>query len=373
MGSAIGEKRFMILFNSLQKSLSAGIGRYSYELSLELYNLLKDDIKIIIREEDLKDYKEVKRDSLIILKGIKNSKDRNLCEQLYIPKMVSKEFKDYIVHYPDSMAPLLLNSNKIVITVHDLAFKSLQNVFTKKTVLWKNFMLKKSLNKSREIIAITGFTRDEINRYYKNIDNKINIVYNGFNKLSDSPIDERNLSEDILSMTKDPYILTVSTISPRKNIDTLIKALGELKEGRLIVCGSKGWLYDDIYNLVKSMNLSHRVIFTGKVNDDELKHLYKNSKLFVYPSIYEGFGLPPLEAMSYNVKVILSDAPCLYEVVGDSSTYFKSKDYKDLAKAMKEFLNKDEKYDYSDVLNKYSWKKCGEDTLKVYEKILKGV
>ena len=88
----------MILFNALQKSISAGIGRYSFELSKELYFLLKDDIKIIIREEDLKDYSFVNSKSLLIFKNVKNSKDRNLFEQIYIPKLTREKFKDRVVH-----------------------------------------------------------------------------------------------------------------------------------------------------------------------------------------------------------------------------------------------------------------------------------
>lgn len=370
----------MILFNALQKSISAGIGRYSFELSRELYNLVKDDIKIIIREEDLRDYGFVSSHSLIVFKNIKNSKDRNLCEQVYIPKMVSKEYKDCILHYPDSMVPILSNNKRFVITVHDLAFRSLSNVFTKKTVLWKNFMLSTAIRKANQIISITNFTKDELMRYYKNINGKINVVYNGFNRLSDTHISLSNISDKIFKMSKDNYILTVSTISPRKNIDTLIRAVKLLKENnlniKLIICGSNGWLYEDIYKLVDQLRLSDMVVFTGKVNDDELKYLYKNAKLFVYPSIYEGFGLPPLEAMSYGVRTIVSDVTCLREVLGSGCDYFPPKDYVILSNILREYFNESLNrvmYNYDDILNKYSWKKCAEGTLKVYEKILKGV
>lgn len=370
----------MILFNALQKSISAGIGRYSFELSRELYNLVKEDIKIIIREEDLNDYSFVSSKSLIVLKNIKNSKDRNLCEQLYIPKMISRDYKNCILHYPDSMAPILSNNKKIVITVHDLAFRSLSNVFTKKTVLWKNFMLSSAVKKANQIIAITNFTKDELTRYYKNVDSKVNVVYNGFNRLNDVSIFNSNISDKIYEMSKYKYILTVSTISPRKNMDTLIKAVNLLRDEnsniKLIICGSNGWMYEDIYKLVDDLKLNDRVLFTGKVNDDELKYLYKNAKLFVYPSIYEGFGLPPLEAMSFGVKTIVSDVTCLREVLREKCEYFPPKDYERLSMILREYFNEslnEVMYNYDDILNEYSWKKCADETLKVYEKILKGV
>lgn len=369
----------MILFNALQKSISAGIGRYSFELSKELYFLLKDDIKIIIREEDLEDYKFSNENSLVVIKNIKGSKDRNIFEQIHLPKLINKNFKDFIVHYPDSMAPIFLNSNKIVITVHDLAFKTLSNVFTKKTVMWKNLMTTLSVKKAKRIIAITHFSESEVCRYYKDVSRKIDVVYNGFNNLSSSYINDENISKNIKLLCSYKYILTVSTISPRKNIQTLIKAFNLIKnkhDVRLIVVGSKGWMYNDIYDLVHALNLTERVIFTDKVNDDELKHLYKNASVFVYPSLYEGFGLPPLEAMSYGVKTLVSNVECLGEVLGEEATYFEPKNYGELSEILDKFFMSHgykTNYDYGDILNRYSWEKCARETFNTYEKILKGV
>lgn len=369
----------MILFNALQKSISAGIGRYSYELSKELYFLLNKDIKIIIRHEDLEDYKFVKSDSLLVFKNIKNSKDRNLFEQIHIPKLVNQNFKDSIVHYPDSMIPIFSNNKKMVITVHDLAFKTMSNTFTKKTVLWKNFMTNIGVKKANRIISITNFSKSELCKYYDSIDSKIDVVYNGFNRLGDTEIKHDNISNKVKDMCLNKYILTVSTISPRKNMDTLIKAFNLIKnkcDVNLMIAGSNGWLYESIYELVRSLNLENRVIFTGRINDDELKYLYKNSSVFVYPSLYEGFGLPPLEAMSYGIKVIVSDVECLREVLGDGCIYFKPKDHEQLANILEEFYKQEQGsklYNYDNTLNKYSWKKCAEETVKVYDKILKGV
>lgn len=369
----------MILFNALQKSISAGIGRYSFELSKELYFQLKDDIKIIIREEDIKDYEFVNSKSLIIFRNIKNSRDRNLFEQIYIPKLISEKYKGSIVHYPDSMSPLFLNSKKIVITVHDLAFKTLTGVFTKKTLVWKNVMTNFSVKKANKIISITNFTKNELLRYYAGIEKKVNVVYNGFNNLSDSNICDKNISDKILKLTVCKYILTVSTISPRKNIDTLIKAFNEIDNKqniKLVIVGGNGWMYESIHDLVCELNISNIVVFTGKVNDDELKFLYKNATVFVYPSLYEGFGLPPLEAMSYGVRTIVSDVTCLREVLGDSLEYFPPKDYKYLSAILNKIFKlekQNESYNYDYVLNKYSWEKCANETIKVYNEIMKGV
>lgn len=369
----------MVLFNALQKSISAGIGRYSFELSRELYFLMKDEIKIIIREEDLKDYGFVNSKSLLIFKDIKNSRDRNLFEQIYMPRIIKEKFKDSIVHYPDSIAPIFSNSKKIVITVHDLAFKSVPNSFTKKTIVWKNLMTNISVKKSNSIISITNFSKKELCKYYKNIDQKITVVHNGFNNLSNVKINFENISPKLNELIRKKYILTVSTISPRKNIDTLIKAFEIIKDKHdinLLIVGCNGWLYENIYKLVDDLKLDKRVIFVGKVNEDELKYLYKNANIFVYPSLYEGFGLPPLEAMSYGIKTIVSNVECFREVLGEGCTYFDPKNYKELSCILNEFLKENvetKKYSYENILNKYSWRKCAEETISVYERILKGV
>lgn len=369
----------MVLFNALQKSISAGIGRYSFELSKELYFLLGNDMKIIIREEDLKDYGFVNSKSLLIFKDIKGSRDRNLFEQIYLPKIINDKFKHSVVHYPDSIGPIFLKNNKFVITVHDLAFKTISNSFTLKTKLWKNLMTNISVKKSNSIISITNFSKNELCKYYKGIEDKVNVIHNGFNKLSDLNINLKNVSENLRSITNKKYVLTVSTISPRKNIDTLIKGFNLIKENfdvNLIIGGSNGWLYESIYNLVNDLCIKDRVFFTGKVNEDELRYLYKNAEIFVYPSLYEGFGLPPLESMSYKVKTIVSNVECFREVLGNECLYFEPKDYKGLAKILKDSFqnsNHEKKYNYDDILNKYSWEKCAKETAGVYEKILKGV
>ena len=371
----------MILFNALPKSISAGIGRYSFELSKKLYILIKSDLKIIIREEDLEDYNFVDSKSLIVFKNIKNSKQRNFCEQIYIPKMIDEKYKDFVIHYPDSIAPIMSRNKKIVITVHDLAFKSFSQGFTKKTILWKNFMTALSFKKARKIIAITNFSKSELFRYYKNIkDEDVRVVYNGFNKLSKYAINNGNVSEKIDGINKSKYILTVSTISPRKNIDTLIKAfnlIGDKRDINLVIAGTNGWLYENIYDLAKKSRFSDRIIFTGQINDDELKFLYKNAEVFVYPSFYEGFGLPPLEALSYGTRVIVSDVACFREVLGNSCFYFNPIDYNELStildRNLNEGINDDNVFNFNNMLNKYSWGKCAEETVKVYNDILKGV
>lgn len=363
-----------VIFNALQTSLSGGIGRYCYELSKAIYGQHKIDLKIVIREEDKKlfDFADIK--DLITVQGIRNGKQRNYYEQFKLPKLIYKKYPDAIVHYPDTMAPLLAR-NKVIITVHDLAFKSLKNAFTWKTVLWKNFITDLSIKKANKIIAITKFAKSEILKYYPSVNNKINVIYNGFNDFSKQPIDLNNIKKSILNLKDNKYILTVSTISPRKNIDGLVKAFNlvrnKVSNYKLVIAGKNGWLYESVYKLVDNLELNHSVIFTGGVNDDELKFLYTNADVFVYPSFYEGFGLPPLEAMSYGIPCVVSDRTSIPEVVEDAAVKVDPYDLNQLSDNIFKIIEDKNLYKSLRVSSKerlkyFSWKKCANQMIDVY-------
>lgn len=368
----------IIVFNALQTSLSGGIGRYCYELSKSIYEQYKIDFKIVIREEDKRLFNFANLSDLIIVQGIKNSKQRNYCEQFKLPKLIYKKYPDAIIHYPDTMAPLFAK-NEIITTVHDLAFKSLKNAFTWKTVLWKNVITDLSMKKSDKVITITEFVKSEVLKYYPNVDNKINVIYNGFNDFSKDPIDLNNIKKNILNLKDSKYILTVSTISPRKNMDGLVKAFNLLRnkvsDYKLVIAGKNGWLYESVYKLIDKLELNDSVVFTGEVNDDELKFLYKNAGVFVYPSFYEGFGLPPLEAMSYGIPCVVSNRASIPEVVGDAAVKIDPNDLNKLANILlrviqDEILCKNLRINSRERLKYFSWNKCANQMISAYRKYL---
>lgn len=142
---------------------------------------------------------------------------------------------------------------------------------------------------------------------------------------------------------------------------------------RLVIVGENGWLYEDIFKLVNQFNLRDKVIFTGKINDDELKFLYKNCSLFAYISFYEGFGLPPLEAMSYKKRCIVSNATSLPEVVGDSAEKVDPNNIFQISSLMEGLLEKNH-LNYDDIvkiennIKRFSWEKSANDTYLFYKR-----
>lgn len=363
-----------VVFNALQTSLSGGIGRYCYELSKAVYKRHEVDFKIVIREEDKDLFDFASNKDLIIIYGIKNSMQRNYYEQFKLPKLIYKKYPDAIIHYPDTMAPLC-SKNKIIITIHDLAFKSFKNAFTWKTTIWKNFITALSIKKASKIIAITNFARSEILKYYPDVKNKVKVVYNGFNDFSKELIDINNVNKSILNLKGNKYILTVSTISPRKNVDGLIKAFdlikNQINDYKLVIVGKNGWMYQGVYDLVDTLKLSNRILFTGEVNDDELKFLYKNAVVFVYPSFYEGFGLPPFEAMSYGIPCVVSNKTSIPEVVGEAAIKIDPYDLNEIGDMIIKVVQDKEICD--DLILKsrnrlkcFSWEKCCNAVIDIY-------
>lgn len=362
----------MIIFNALQTGLNGGIGRYSYELAKELYNISNENLKIIIREQEKDKFSFAKESDLIKIKGINTSKDRNIYEQLKLPKLINRNYKNCIFHNPDSILPRGLKC-KSIITIHDLAFKSIKKDFSRKSRIWKDISVKYALKKADKIICITNFSKKEIENYFGDkYSSKISVVYNGFNNFSNEEIVIKNVSENIKQVIREKYIFTVSTISPRKNIHMLVKAFNLIKnntEHNLVIAGGFGYKSDYITKTIKLLNLEDRVICTGRINDDELKILYKNMDLFVYISLYEGFGLPPLEALSYKKQCIVSDIDPFSEILMNSCVKVNPKDEKEISEEILfQLSNKVDKINF-DILNNFSWSKCAINIWNFYNHI----
>ncbi|EKE14917.1 MAG: glycosyl transferase group 1 [uncultured bacterium] len=261
-----------------------------------------------------------------------------------------------------------------VVTIHDLAYFYFPEDFTKKDLWQLKNWTKSSVNKSSRIIAVSKTTKKDVIKNYQVDENKVSVVYNGYEKLSDQRSKIKDQNDISKFKNKKPYILFVGTIQPRKNLDVLIDAFDKFSKThsdfKLVIVGKKGWLFESIFAKVKTMNLENKVIFTGHVTDEELIWFYKNAFCLALPSLYEGFGIPILEAMSYDCPTIVSMTSSLPEIGGDASLYFDPKNSDDLleklntlkdnVKLRKELISKGKQR-----IKDFSWEKCGKETLEV--------
>ena len=179
---------------------------------------------------------------------------------------------------------------------------------------------------------------------------------------------------------EDEFLLFVGTLEPRKNLLTLLKACDQIfrhtsLRPQLVVAGGKGWLMDETFSFMKESGTNERLVLTGYLDDEELRALYSSCKAFIYPSLYEGFGLPPLEAMACGAPVIASRIPSLQETLEDAAIMNEAVDVDGLARSIIQILqNEDRRLALISAglkrVERFSWQKVAQLTYEVYQKVL---
>lgn len=277
---------------------------------------------------------------------------------------------------PD-LRPLALGKNvKKVCVVHDLSFEHYPRFFTRKTRLWHKLLnAKKNLASFDSIIAVSEFTNKSLTDAYEIPGEKIKVIYEGSPSESVSVLNE----EKILAVKHkyslpSKYFFFLSTIEPRKNIQRLIDAFIRFKkihggDMKLVVAGA---VHPSIF--AKQKISTHKdVIFTGFVPEEDKPYLFLLAEAFVYPSLYEGFGLPLLEAMQQLTPIIASNTSSIPEICGDAAIFFDPLDTKEIAAAMHQVLDPDAqkilKVRMSGRSVKFSWHKCATQTLHLLESL----
>ncbi|MBP8591214.1 glycosyltransferase family 4 protein [Candidatus Shapirobacteria bacterium] len=281
-------------------------------------------------------------------------------------------------HYSPRFSPL-----PTVLTIHDLAFFYYPKEF-KTRDLWQ---LKRwtaySVKKAQKVIAVSQNSKKDLIRFYHLPEEKIKVVYNGYDQQRFSfPQNKREIGRVRRKyQTGADYLLYVGTLQPRKNIISLIKAFPFIlnqdqrrrKTLKLVIAGKKGWLYENLFATVRELKLTPKVIFTDFVPDEDLPYLLGGARLFILPSLYEGFGLTALEAMACGAPVLVSKNSSLPEVVGKAGIYLENpEDLTEISQKVGQILDN---RDLAETLRekglkqaqKFSWEKCAHETLTVIQ------
>jgi len=292
----------------------------------------------------------------------------HLWEQFDLPYFLYKNNKPLLVNFCNT-APLAYTNQ--IVTILDLSFLINPGWFSKRFFLFYKFLTPLIAKRSKKVITISEFSKQQIVKILKVPEEKIEIVYCG-------------ISEEIKGFSKKEfyneygeYILTVSSLEPRKNFRNLILAFNRLKfrsNVKLIIVGSENRIFADLTlrNLIQG---DDRIIMTGYVSDKDLSGLYRHAMLLVYPSLYEGFGLPPLEAMACGCPVVVSSAASLPEVCGDAAFYVDPYDVDDIAKGIYKVLT-DEKLQRElrqkglERVKLFSWRDSAEKFISVMEEAI---
>ena len=280
-----------------------------------------------------------------------------------------------IVHLPNqnfARYALFLN-NPFIVTVHDVirfCFDFSDETVSEKLLLKLDI---RGIKRANRIIAVSQHTKNDLTKHFKIPENKISVIYNGIDHTVFKPYQVKLLDK--------PYILYVGSERPRKNLGRLFAAFAKLKpefpELKLLKIGaagrSKEYRRDTIKQIADS-GISQDIIFVDRASETDLAHYYSSAALLAYPSLYEGFGLPPLEAMACGCPVVTSNISGLPEVVGNAGIIIDPYDIDSLAQAMKQVLTDNKKREEMVAkgltqARKFSWERAAQETLKVYKKV----
>jgi glycosyltransferase involved in cell wall biosynthesis len=287
-----------------------------------------------------------------------------------------------VLFVPAHVLPLV-HPRSSVVTVHDLGYLYYPEAHRPSDRLYLDLSTRYNARAASRVIAVSQATKDDLVQHCGIRPDKITVVYSGCDGTI-QPVEDEATIERVKARygIQGDYILYVGTLQPRKNLGRLLKAYAIVRKQAnrsetpcLVIGGRKGWLYDQIFQQVERLGLQTEVVFPGYVPQDDLPALLSGARLFVFPSLYEGFGLPVLEAMSCGTPVLCSNASSLPEVAGNAAFLIDPLDVGNMAKAMNRLLQ-DEGLRTQLVerglqqVRHFSWDRCARETLAVLEDTL---
>lgn len=360
-----------------------GLGRYTQKLIEVLEEIDKqNDYVIFLRRENFEEYRPW---NPRFKKVYAPWRWYGLGEQIFMPFAIWRQKID-LMHFPHFNVPIFY-FGPFAVTIHDLILRhfptrrasTLDPVSYRLKNLAYRLVIWLALKRAKKIITVSQFVKEDIIKSFGVVAEKIAVTHEGAPERSlPFPGFAYKLKE--FGVIK-PYLIYVGNAYPHKNLERLINAFEILiekykKSLQLVLVGEEDYFYQHLQDLartaiLRSVEVFDKIVFTDFVSDEDLWTLYQNSALYVFPSLCEGFGLPPLEAMSHGVPVAASKATCLPEILGDAAVYFDANKAADMAKKINRILeNKNLRQDLIDKgyeqIKKYSWRRMGEETLKIY-------
>lgn len=336
-------------------------------------NLIKNLLKLERRDQFISFSWKGKKDL--------STPSRWIWDQIILPAKARAKKLD-LLHKP-CFSPPVFYKGKIVVTVHDLIPLIFPSNFSFPARLYWTRWLPFSLKKVDKIITISESTKRDLIQILQIPSEKIEVIYEG---PSFTPTKvEASFIKKIQKKYKLPkkFILTISTLEPRKNLPFLVEVFWYSKKKyrfkeKLVIGGKLGWGLKDFFQKIQSKNLEKEIILLGYVAEEDLPGLYFLASIFVFPSLYEGFGLPVLDALNMGCPTIASNTSSLPEIVGEAGILIDPSEIKAWSNALgklildKKMQSKLREKGPKQAKN-FSWEKCAKETLEVYEEVVKGV
>lgn len=289
-----------------------------------------------------------------------------------------------VVFSPTHYVPRFISMPR-VFSIMDVSYIDYPELFRPKDLHQLVHGTAYSARLAREILTISAYSKSAILRTYRVPKDRVHVVYPGLTQLHSTALSTSTYMSNTYKISK-YYILSVGTLQPRKNFVRLVEAFAQfLKKNHqqysnleLVVVGKKGWLYDEILAAPKKYGIEDRVKFLDFVPDRDLPSLYKNALCFALPSLYEGFGLPVLEAMSYGTPVVVSKTSSLPEIAGDAGVYVDPQSVESIAQGLLTAVGernllqgKKRVLQGLERVKQFTWEKAAKQTLKILENVTK--
>lgn len=357
-----------------------GVGHYTFELARSLALAAPADQFTLVSPLTTSPFEVVNepRPANLSLKKLERSLVNRRWWSVGLPLFLRRNRFD-LFHGTNYEIPLW-SKTPTVVTIHDLSLFLHPEAHEPHLVRRAKWRLPLMARSASKIVTPTEAVKSEVCERLNIDPEKVAVTH----EAPRAVFTRREPAETVTTRKRlgiaDDFILSVGTLEPRKNLQRLVDAFEIVSKStpltpQLVIAGGRGWLMDDFAGSLKSRGLNEKIRFTGYLNDDELCALYSACKLFVYPSLYEGFGLPPLEAISCGAPVITSNIPSIKEAVGNAARLIDPKDTRDLAKAIIELLQNEEAQQQlakagRERVKNFTWERTALRTLEVYRKLL---
>jgi len=359
--------------NEANLTTRVGVGQFAYNLLTNLYlSDTSNQYYIYLKDQPLSDMPKNRDNWHYCVFGPKK-----LWTKIALPfHLYTDNIKLDLFFSPSHYSPHF-SPFPTIPTIHDLGYLSTGDQFTKKDLYQLTEWTKHSLKKATHIIAVSQFTKNEINRIYGINLNKISVVSNGVGEIPKISTKNSAAVMTKFNITK-PYFLYLGTLKPSKNLPFLISTFAKYlrhthTDQYLVIAGKKGWLFDEIFNTVKKENIESSVVFTDYITESEKWVLYQKAIATVLPSLYEGFGMPAIESQKAGTPVIASFIPAFREVLDGYAIYINPTNPNGLVNAFMEIQNPQIRKilaNYGlDRSKKYTWTSSALSLLAVFNKL----
>jgi glycosyltransferase involved in cell wall biosynthesis len=356
--------------------LKTGVGHYTFEIAVEIAQQSPSDSFEVLSHLPFSDLDPVPA-NLSFIKQPVNGATKHWWT-IGLPLYIKRARLD-LFHGTNYDIPVW-GGCPTVLTIHDLSQLLFPATHEKRRVRRARRRLPVMARRATMIITPTEAVKSEVCEHLHVPREKV-VVVNEAPRRNFQPMPREQASATVRRLgLDDEFILYVGTIEPRKNLITLIKAMEDVLRSttlrpQLVIAGKKGWLTDELFAYIESAQLGDRLCLTGYLGDNELRALYSTCRVMVYPALYEGAGLPTLEAMACGAPVITTSTPAIAEMVGDKARLFSPTDSRALAQHLVELLTTPaarESMSRAGITHaaQFSWKRAAAETLEVYRQLL---